>query len=54
MEVGLEGCLDMLRLFACCLFILTLEHTLPMPDIYIHPDSLLHQCKKVMSLLQHV
>ena len=22
--------------------------------IYFHPDSLLHQCKKVMSLLQHV
>ena len=22
--------------------------------IYFHPDSLIHQCKKVMSLLQHV
>ena len=22
--------------------------------IYFHPDSLLHQCKKVMSLLKHV
>ncbi|KAK2151160.1 hypothetical protein LSH36_374g06000 [Paralvinella palmiformis] len=33
MEVGLEGCLDMLMLCACCLFICTLKSTLPVPDI---------------------
>ena len=33
MEVGLEGCLDMLMLCACCLFICTLKRTLPVPDI---------------------
>ena len=33
MEVGLEGCLDMLMLWACCLFICTLKRTLPVPDI---------------------
>ena len=27
MEVGFEGCLDMLILCACCLFICTLKHT---------------------------
>ena len=27
MEVGIEGCLDMLMLCACCLFICTLKHT---------------------------
>ena len=33
MEVGLEGCLDMLMLCACCLFICTIQRTLPVPDI---------------------
>jgi len=33
MEVGLEGCLDILMLCACCLFICTLKRTLPLPDI---------------------
>ena len=33
MEVGLEGCLDMLVLCACCLSICILKHTLPVPDI---------------------
>ena len=27
MEVGLEGCLDMLMLCACCLLLCTLKHT---------------------------
>jgi len=33
MEIGLEGCLDMLMLCVCCLFICTLKRTLPVPDI---------------------
>ena len=33
MEVGLEGCLDMLMLCACCLLLCTLKRTLPVPDI---------------------
>jgi len=33
MEVGLEGCLGMLMLCACCLFICILKHTLPVSDI---------------------
>ena len=33
MEVGLEVCLDMLMLCACCLFVCTLKRTLPVPDI---------------------
>jgi len=39
MEVGFEGCLDMLMLCACCLLLCTLKRTLPMPDIlsiFIH------------------
>jgi len=33
MEVGFEGCLDMLMLCACCLLLCTLKRTLPVPDI---------------------
>ena len=33
MEVGFEGCLDMLVLCACCLLLFTIKCTLPVPDI---------------------
>ena len=35
MEVGFEGCLDMLMLCACCLLLCTLKHTHTHTDIYI-------------------
>ena len=42
MEVGFEGCLDMLMFCACCLLLCTLKHTLK--DIqkkgFIHDECL--------------
>ena len=39
MEVGLEGCLDMLMLCCCCLFIFTLKHTHAHTHIHTHTDK---------------
>ena len=36
MEVGFEGCLDMLMLCACCLLLCTLKHTHTHTYIYIY------------------
>ena len=45
MEVGLEGCLDMLMLCACCLFICSLKHTHVHTNIRAHPHTRTpHRC----------
>jgi hypothetical protein len=33
MEIVIDGCLDMMKLYACCLFLCNLKRTLPVPDI---------------------